>query len=146
MKRRLLVPLLPLLLSLALSGCALRAAASPDSGRTPSPTSSPTSSPTASCTPPAGGRCAADVAWPGAIHLSADGRTLHGVVGCGGTLRAVEAADTVTLTLHVGAMGPGTMSCAMVDVGVRLPGPLGSRTVVDGVSGHQVRVLHPSSS
>jgi hypothetical protein len=75
------------------------------------------------------------------MHVSPDGRRLHGVVGCGGTLHATESADTVTITLHVGAMGPGMMSCAMVDVGVRLAHPLGSRTVVDAVSGHDVKVL-----
>jgi hypothetical protein len=69
---------------------------------------------------------------------------LHGVVGCGGSLHATENADTVTITLHVEAMGPGIMSCAMVDVGVRLAHPLGSRTVVDAVSGHDVKVLHRS--
>ena len=134
MTRRLLLPLL--LSALALSGCAFRAAAATDPGPTPTPTSSPTSI----CKPPAGGRCAADVAWPGAIHASTDGLRLHGTVLCGGTLRAIETADTVTITLHTGAMGPGMMSCAMVDVGVRLAQPLGSRTIVDGVSGHQLNV------
>lgn len=129
MNRRLLPSLL--LLVVVLSGCASHAAAAPPADPTP----------TASCTPPAGGRCAADVRWPGAIHVSADGRRLHGVVGCGGTLHATETADTVTLTLHVGAMGPGTMSCAMVDVGVHLAAPLGQRTVVDGVSGAPLRVV-----
>jgi hypothetical protein len=76
------------------------------------------------------------------MHASPDGRRLHGVVGCGGTLHATESADTVTITLHVDAMGPGMMTCALVDVGVRLAHPLGSRTVVDAVSGHDVKVLH----
>jgi hypothetical protein len=130
MNRRLLLSLLVLVV--VLSGCASHAAASPRPDPTPSP---------AACTPPAGGRCAADVRWPGAIHVSADGRRLHGLIGCGGTLRATETADTVTLTLHVGAMGPGTMSCAMVDVGVRLATPLGGRAVVDAVSGTPLRVV-----
>jgi hypothetical protein len=129
MNRRLLVPLL--LLVVALSGCASHAAAAPSPHPSPSP---------ASCTPPAGGRCAADVGWAGAIRLSADGRRLHGVVGCGGALHAAETGDTVTITLHVGAMGAGTMSCAMVDVGVRLAAPLAGRIVVDAVTGRQVRV------
>jgi hypothetical protein len=117
-------------LLVALTGCAWhQAAASPPTS--PSPTS---------CSPPAGGRCAADVTWPGPIHVSPDGRRLHGVVGCGGTLHATETADRVTITLHVGAMGPGMMSCAMVDVGVRLATPLGQRTVIDGVTGHVVHV------
>jgi hypothetical protein len=129
MNRRLLLPLL--LLVVALSGCASHATTAPHTQPTPAPTS---------CTPPPGGRCAADVAWPGPIHLSADGQRLHGIVNCGGTLRATESADTVTITLHVGRMGPGTMSCARVDVGVHLAAPLGQRTVVDGVSGKPVRV------
>jgi hypothetical protein len=94
----------------------------------------------AQCTPPAGGRCTADVAWPGPIELATDGRRLHGIVPCGGTLHATETSRRVTLTLHVGAMGPGTMSCARDDIGVRLSAPLGSRTVVDGVSGAGLRV------
>jgi hypothetical protein len=130
MNRRLLVPLL--LLLVALSGCASHAAAAPRPDPTPSPVS---------CTPPAGGRCAGDVGWPGAIHVSADGRRLHGIVNCGGTLHATETAETVTLTLHVGAMGGGSMSCARVDVGVRLSSPLGQRTVVDAVSGKSLRVV-----
>jgi hypothetical protein len=130
MIRRLLAPLL--LLVLALSGCAVHAATATRPDPTPSPTST--------CTPPPGGRCAADVAWPGSIDVSADGRRLHGVINCGGTLRAKETADTVTLTLHVGKMGPGTMSCARVDVGVRLASPLGQRTVVDAVSGKTIMV------
>jgi hypothetical protein len=72
--------------------------------------------------------------------VSADGLRLHGVIGCGGTLNATETADQVTITLHVDAMGPGTMSCAMVDVGVQLTTPLGQRAVVDGVTGHVVHV------
>jgi hypothetical protein len=95
---------------------------------------------TVPCTPPAGGRCAASVAWPGAIVVADGGRWLHGPILCGGTLRATETDTSVTITLHVGALGPGAMSCARVDVGVRLRAPLGTRNVVDGVSGRAVRV------
>jgi hypothetical protein len=130
MNRRLLAPLL--LLLVVLSACASHAAAAPRPDPTPSP---------AACTPPAGGRCAADVPWSGTILVSADGRRLHGVITCGGTLKATETADTVTITLHVGAMGPGTMTCARVDVGVRLVTPLGQRTVVDAVIGTPLRVV-----
>jgi hypothetical protein len=130
MNRRLLLPLL--LLVLALSSCASHAATAPHVTPTPSP---------ASCSPPAGGRCAADVAWPGSIQVSADGRRLHGVINCGGTLHATETSDKVTITLHIGAMGPGTLSCARVDVGVTLVAPLGPRTVIDGVSGKTLRVV-----
>jgi hypothetical protein len=75
------------------------------------------------------------------ISLSTDGHRLHGVITCGGTLHATETDDTVTITLHVGAMGPGTMLCARVDVSVRLAQPLGQRTVVDAVSGRVIQVL-----
>jgi hypothetical protein len=99
------------------------------------------------CTPPAGGRCAADVAWPGPIEVSADGRRLHGIVLCGGTLRVVgQTPDRVTLRLHVGAMGPGTMSCARVDVGARLAKPLAGRAVYDAVSGRRLAVGGPGSA
>jgi hypothetical protein len=98
--------------------------------------------PESSCTPPPGGRCAGDVAWPGAIHVSSDGRRLTGIVSCGGTLTETETTDRVTIRLHVGAMGPGTMSCARVRVGVGLSAPLGDRTVVDAVSSRTVHVIH----
>ena len=94
-----------------------------------------------SCTPPAGGRCAADVAWGRSIDVSADDRHLGGIVICGGTLRATETDDQVTVRLHVGAMGPGTMLCARVPVSVTLQRPLGTRTVVDAVSGRTLRVV-----
>jgi hypothetical protein len=99
-----------------------------------------TSPPPSSCTPSAGGRCAAYVPWSGRIHLSPDGRRLHGIVDCGGTLHATETGDTVTLTLHVSALRPGMMSCARVDVGVTLAQPLGQREVLDGVSGRPIQV------
>lgn len=124
MTRRLLMPLI--LPVLALSGC-----------RWPGPAASPS----APCSPPAGGRCAADVAWSAPIHLTPGGMRLHGDVGCGGVLHATETSDRVTITLHVGAVPAGAMSCAVVDVGVRLGAPLGSRSVVDGVSGRTVRVV-----
>ena len=82
-----------------------------------------------------------DVAWQGPLRLSADGLRLGGHVGCGGTLRADETADTVTITLHVGALGPGMRTCALVDVEVRLASPLGDRAVVDAVTGRRVRVV-----
>lgn len=96
--------------------------------------------PSSSCTPSGGGRCAGDVPWTGRIHLSADGRRLHGIVNCGGTLHATETSDTVTLTLHVRALRPGMMSCARVDVGVTLAQPLGQRKVIDAVSGQPIQV------
>jgi len=125
MTRRILAPLL--LVVLALTAC---------HGHT---SSAPQADP--SCTPPVGGQCAGDVAWRGPLKISPDGRRLHGYVGCGGTLRADETAETVTITLHVAALGPGMRTCALADVGVQLASPLGDRTVVDAVSGQQVRVI-----
>ncbi|MFZ2014029.1 MAG: hypothetical protein WAV00_09435 [Nocardioides sp.] len=94
------------------------------------------------CTPPAGGRCAADVAWSGPIELAAHGNRLQGIVLCGGTLRANETDARVTITLHVPALRGGAATCARVLVRVSLATPLGTRAVVDGVSGRTVRVVH----
>jgi hypothetical protein len=96
----------------------------------------------ASCTPPAGGRCAQDVAWSGPIYVTRDGYRLHQVIVCGGTLSATETTAAVSIRLHLGAIGAGAMSCAKVDVGVHLASPLGDRTVVDSMSGRAVRVVH----
>jgi hypothetical protein len=98
------------------------------------------------CSPPAGGRCAQDAGWRGPLLVTPDGRRLHQEIICGGVLHATETADQVTIRLHLDAMGPGTMSCARVDVGVRLETPLGDRTVVDAVSGRTVRVIPGSGS
>ena len=132
MRRNVMVAvLMAAVLSVVLSGCWRHGAES--SSADPKP---------AACTTPAGGRCAADVAWRGPIDVSADGMRLHGMVPCGGTLHATETSDRVTVTLHVSAMGPGMMSCALVDVGVRLASPLGHRAVFDSVSGHPLRAVH----
>jgi hypothetical protein len=120
---------LTVLLVAVLSACGSKQSVQPAGGPPP-----------ASCTPSPGGRCAADVAWSGAIQLSSDGRRLHGVINCGGTLHAAETSGTVTLTLHVRALGPGMMSCARVDVGVTLGQPLGQRKVIDAVSGQAIHV------
>lgn len=117
-------------LALLLTGCGAHAAATQGKPE-PSPSS---------CTAPAGGRCAGDVAWHGGIALSPDGRTLHGIVLCGGTLHATESADRVELRLHVGAVPAGGMMCARVNVSVRLAEPLGSRPVYDAVSGARIPV------
>jgi hypothetical protein len=117
-------------LALLLTGCGAHAA---DARGRPDPSPS-------SCTPPAGGRCSADVAWRGGIALSPDGRTLHGIVLCGGTLHATESADRVEIRLHVGAVPAGGMTCARVNVSVRLSEPLGSRPVYDAVSGDRIPV------
>jgi hypothetical protein len=96
------------------------------------------------CAPPAGGRCAGNVAWRGPMTVTPDGRTLTGVVLCGGTFHATESRDRVMLRLHVGAIGPGAMLCARVDVRVTLARPLGGRRVYDAVSGDLVRIRRMS--
>lgn len=74
--------------------------------------------------------------------VSPDGRTLHGIVLCGGTLEIVsQTADRVELRLHVGALAPGVMACARVDVGVQLDAPLDGRPVYDTVTGHTLTVV-----
>jgi hypothetical protein len=125
MKRLLVV----LLTAAVLSGCGAHAATQPTE-----------TEPAAACTPPAGGRCATDVAWTGTIGVSADGRHLGGIVLCGGTLHATETDGRVTIRLHVGALGPGAMACARVPVRVALDAPLGHRVVVDAASGRTIRV------
>lgn len=81
------------------------------------------------------------MAWRGPIQLAPDGRTLHGIVLCGGTLDATESAGRVDLRLHVGAIGPGGMMCARARVSVRLSEPLGGRPVYDAVSGDRIAVV-----
>jgi hypothetical protein len=65
---------------------------------------------------------------------------LGGPVLCGGTLHAIESADRVTLRLHLRRIGPGAMTCARVEVSVRLAEPLGSRPVYDAVTGDRIPV------
>lgn len=116
---------------LLFTGCGTHGA-----GASGTPDPSPTT-----CTPPAGGRCAGDVAWRGPISLASDGRTLYGTVICGGTLHATESPDRVDLLLHVGAVPRGGMTCARVKTAVRLSEPLGSRPVYDAVTGARITVL-----
>jgi hypothetical protein len=125
---RRLVPALAAL-TLLVTGCGSHAAPI----GTPAPSVS-------TCAPPAGGRCAGNVAWPGRISVAPDGYTLSGPVLCGGTLHATESKDRVTLRLHVGAIGPGAMTCARVEVSVRLLEPLGARPVYDALTGARIPV------
>ena len=95
-----------------------------------------------SCKPPPGGRCSADVPWPGPITISADGRRLYGIINCGGTLHVVsQSVDRVAVRLHVRATRPGSMSCARVDVAAHLTAPLDHRPVYDAVSGRRLPVV-----
>jgi len=82
------------------------------------------------------------VPWDGSIIVSPDGRTLHGIVPCGGTLEIIsQTADRVEVRLRVGALGPGVMTCARVDVAVQLDGPLDGRPVYDAVTGQTLTVV-----
>jgi hypothetical protein len=76
----------------------------------------------------------------GQLAVSADGRTVSGRFQCGGRLRAKESGHTVTITYVASAVRSGAMSCAMVALKVRLATPLGSRRVVDGVSGQPLHL------
>jgi hypothetical protein len=118
-----------LVLAAALTSCGSHDQASP---------AAPSSAP---CTAAGGGRCAGDAAWKGPIRLSSDGQRLYGEVPCGGILTAVESAGRVTIRLDLRAVRPGGLTCALADVGVTLPDPLGSRSVVDAVSGRTIRVV-----
>ena len=101
----------------------------------------------APCTPPPGGRCAGPepvhvALYGGALAVSKDGRTIAGRFQCGGRLKAAETASRVTLTYIASRVGPGAMACALVPLSVRLDAPVGSRTVVDGVTGQHLHVVH----
>ena len=79
----------------------------------------------------------------GPLVVAADGLTLSGRFGCGGSLAAVETTDQVTLTFIAAAVGAGGLSCGLVALRVGLHRPLGSRVVVDGVT-HQKLSVRPS--
>ena len=110
---------------------------------------------TSGCTPQAGGRCAGPEPippdlWPGTARsgrlldgpaVSPDGRTIIVFVECGGRLVVRESRDEVLVTWIASAVGAGGMSCAEVALTVYLRQPLGSRRLVDGVTGAR---LHPS--
>lgn len=131
---------LTLLVLLATGACS---SATSSGGATRTSTIPPPSSvpPTTPCVPPAGGRCGGPAPverWlVGPLLVSADGRTLAGRFQCGGRLSAREAPGQVTLTFVASSVGAGAMSCALVPVSVALRSPLGTRTLVDGVT-HQV--------
>jgi hypothetical protein len=76
---------------------------------------------------------------PGTILISADQRTLTASAGGScltGTLDVRESPDTVVVRLHTVPtfmMAPG--SCGMEIFSARLAAPLGSRQLIDGVTG-----------
>lgn len=90
---------------------------------------------------------------PGPILIGADGRTLAGTVGgscASGYLKTSETAHTVTVVLHRSPtfmIAPG--SCGIESFVARLSAPLGSRRLIDGVTGQSVpsfngaTILHP---
>jgi hypothetical protein len=92
----------------------------------------------------AGGRCPG----PEPVHqallsdllLSKDGHTLHGLFLCGGRLMVTEKARRVVLTYIGSHVRPGGMSCAMIRLSVHLTGALGSRAVIDGVTGKHLHI------
>jgi len=110
---------------------------------------------TSGCTPQGGGRCAGPEPippdlWQGTAHsgrllegpaVSPDGRTIIAAVECGGRLVARESRDEVVVTYIASAVGAGGMSCAEVALTAYLRQPLGSRRLVDGVTGAR---LHPA--
>jgi hypothetical protein len=74
------------------------------------------------------------------LLLSRDGRTLHGRFACGGRLRVGESARRVVLTYLASYVRQGGMACAMVPLSVRLSSRLGSRDVIDGVTGQHLHI------
>lgn len=79
---------------------------------------------------------------PGTILISADQRTLTASQGgscANGTLDVQETPETVVVRVHMvpEAMGsPGL--CALEIFSARLSAPLGSRQLVDGITGHRL--------
>lgn len=76
---------------------------------------------------------------PGSILISADQRTLTASAGgscTSGTLDAQETRDTVVVRVHtVPAFMIGPGSCGIEIFSARLSAPLGSRQLIDGVTG-----------
>jgi hypothetical protein len=75
---------------------------------------------------------------PGSLLISADQRTLTASAGMclSGSLEARESPDAVTVRLHLvpqAMLAPG--SCGIEVFSARLQAPLGSRQLVDGVTG-----------
>ena len=83
-----------------------------------------------------GGRCTGPAPiGRGVLSVTSDGRTVMGAFGCGGSLTATDDAAQVRVTYTASAVPAGGLSCTSVVLTVTLPAPLGSRTLVDGVTG-----------
>jgi hypothetical protein len=93
-----------------------------------------------SCTPQGGSRCAGPEQISVPLTVSAGGRRLQGRFLCGGRLRVQETSSRVTVTYVASKVRPGGLMCAQVPLTARLQAPLGSRPVVDGVTGKPVAV------
>lgn len=94
------------------------------------------------CSPPVGGRCPGPEAVGDALIsdllLSKDGLTISGRFQCGGKLEVSEGPRRILLTYIASYVRQGGMACAMVPVSVHLDGPVGSRVVIDGVTGRRL--------
>ncbi len=143
--RRLHVVLLAFVAASAVTTAACGQANSATAGTSSEPTAT-----ASSCAPLGGGRCAGPEAVTDAIvgQLSADsaGTTISGRFQCGGELTASETSSHVVLTYVASAVTAGGMACAVVPLSVQLKAPLGSRTLIDGVSGGQLDVAPGSAS
>jgi hypothetical protein len=122
------IPIIGAMCVLALAGCASNSQESPPRA--------------SSCTPPAGGRCAGPegvgAALVGDLSAGKDGRTIRGRFQCGGQLEASETPQRITVTYVASQVRAGAMLCALVPLSVHLAAPVGSRTVVDAVTGHRL--------
>ena len=73
------------------------------------------------------------------VAVFPDGRTIVAVVLCGSRLVARETQGEVLVTWVASAVGPGGMSCARIPLTAHLRRSLGTRRLVDGVTGAQLR-------
>jgi hypothetical protein len=126
-------------------GCASstgRAGGAGQDSTSSSPSTSTSTSPKQrpSCTPQGGSRCAGPEQISVPLTVSAGGRRLQGRFLCGGRLRVQETSSRVTVTYVASKVRPGGLMCAQVPLAARLQAPLGSRPVVDGVTGKPVAV------
>jgi hypothetical protein len=117
------------------------------SGATPTHSTTPThGTPTpAPCKIRAGARCPGpapvDSALIGQLYLASRTQlAIYGDFQCGGQLRATESTQLVTITYVASRVRTGAMTCAKVNLSVRLAEPLDGRRVIDGVTGERLPV------